>query len=267
MFLIDSHCHLHNLTCRKEKNGINNIIKRANKKYVKMILVVSTSIKDYYVSQTCITKNPNILYSCGIHPNNIKNYKHNIKKLKDITMNKNVAAIGETGLDYLYSLKTASIQKLLFREHIKVAKKLKKPIIIHCRKAIHDVLHILKEENNQPYKGIIHSCTEDSNTVKKLIDLGFYISFSGIVTFKNASLLRNVVKTVPVEKILIETDSPYLSPEPYRGKENEPSYLYEIAKFIAKLKKINVETLAKKTKKNFFKLFNLSTNKKNTNFN
>ncbi|WP_343152432.1 TatD family hydrolase [Buchnera aphidicola] len=261
MFLIDSHCHLHNLKCRDKKNGINNTIKKAEKKNVKMILVVSTSIKDYYLSKKYIGEKPNILYSCGIHPNNIKNEKNDIKKLKNIAINENIIAIGETGLDYFYSKNGHSEQKLLFREHIKIAKKFKKPLIIHCRKAIHDIFQILEEENNKPYRGILHSFTENYISAKKLINLGFYISFSGIITFKNSFLLRETAKVIPIEKILIETDSPYLSPEPYRGKENQPAYLYEIAKLLAKLKNINIETFTKQIKKNFFTLFNLSDKK------
>ncbi|CAL4322669.1 TatD family hydrolase [Buchnera aphidicola] len=261
MFLIDSHCHLHNLKFRNIKHGIKDTIEKAQKNNVKMILVVSTSIKDYFFSKKHIGEQPNILYSCGIHPNNIKNSKNNIKKLENIVINEKIIAIGETGLDYFYHKNNHFEQKLLFRQHIKIAKKFKKPLIIHCRKAIHDIFEILEEENSQPCKGVLHSFTENYNSAKKLIDLGFYISFSGIITFKNSFLLREIAKIIPIEKILIETDSPYLSPEPYRGKENQPAYLYEIAKLLAKLKNIDIETFSKQIKKNFFKLFNLPNEK------
>jgi len=181
-----------------------------------------------------------------------------LNELKKLSYDKCVIALGETGLDYYYSFETKNLQEKFFREHIRIAITLNKPIIIHSRNAIKDTIKILKEENAEKCGGILHSFTESEKSAFELLDMGFYISFSGIITFKKSIELCNTLKKIPLEKLLIETDSPYLAPIPYRGKKNQPAYLLDIAKKIALIKEISLKELAKITTNNFFTLFNLN---------
>ncbi|WP_367674245.1 TatD family hydrolase [Buchnera aphidicola] len=168
--------------------------------------------------------------------------------------------MGETGLDYFYQKKNLKDQIKLFYKHIYLSKKINKPLIIHSRNANKDTIKILQSEKSKGCKGILHSFNYDFKTASKFLDMGFYISISGIFTFKNSIELRSVIKKIPLNRILLETDSPYLTPFPYRGKENQPSYVYYIAKYLSNLLKIDLEELSYITSKNFFKLFNLKKN-------
>ncbi|XBC39566.1 MAG: YchF/TatD family DNA exonuclease [Buchnera aphidicola (Chaetogeoica yunlongensis)] len=259
MFLVDSHCHLDLLNYTSIHSDLNDVIKKSESKGIKLILTVSTSIKNFCDLLHFIKNNNKILLSCGIHPCNIPKNKNDISKLKQYATSNKVHAIGETGLDYI-STHDKKSQQILFRKHIRIAKKLNKPLLVHTRKAINDTINILKEENTTSNKVIFHSFTENIHFAKILLDMGFYISFSGIVTFKNANIVRETAKFVPIENMLIETDSPYLSPVPYRGKENQPAYLYKTTSFISKLKKIDPDNFSQQTTKNFLKLFNYSLN-------
>ncbi|WP_265226759.1 TatD family hydrolase [Buchnera aphidicola] len=169
--------------------------------------------------------------------------------------------MGETGLDYFYQKKNFEDQIKLFYKHIYLSKKLNKPLIIHSRNANQDTIKILQSEKSEKCRGVLHSFNYDFKTASKLLDMGFYISLSGIFTFKNSEKLRSVIKKIPLNRILLETDSPYLTPFPHRGKENQPSYIYYIAKYLSNLIKIDLEELSAITSKNFFKLFNLKENK------
>lgn len=264
MFLIDSHCHIDRLNYNLLHKNVEDVLKKSLDKNVQKILTVSTSINNFYKIRKLCQKYISIFYSCGIHPLNCENELvkfHTIekisKKIEELSTNERVIAIGETGLDYYYSPENKKIQKKFFRKHIRTAIKLKKPIIVHSRHSIDDTIKILQEENAEKCKGILHSFTEDYNSARKLLDIGFYISFSGIITFKNSEELSCTLKKIPLKSLLIETDSPYLSPIPYRGKENQPAYLFEIAKKISILKKENIETIAQTTTENFYTLFNI----------
>jgi len=195
-----------------------------------------------------------VWYSCGVHP--LYCYDNNsfldLEKLSD---NRRVIAIGETGLDYYHNTKNNNLQKISFRQHIRTAIKLNKPLIIHMRNSSLDVLKILKEERAHICQGVIHSFTENKSIAKKFLDMNFFISFSGITTFKSAQHLLEVVKFVPIERMLIETDSPYLTPVPHRGKENQPAYLYNIANYLSKIKNIDLNVFSAITTKNFYRLF------------
>ncbi|BGI51471.1 MAG: metal-dependent hydrolase [Buchnera aphidicola (Ceratovacuna japonica)] len=258
MILIDTHCHLDKINYKKIKKNIFQILKEAKKKQVKYILNVSTSIKNFDKMKILLKNKKNIFYSCGIHP---FYYKKNIKvkEIRNRLKEKKVIAVGEIGLDYSDKNKiNKEKQKKMFFDQIKISKEFKKPIIVHTRNSIKDTIKILKMSKISEYGGIIHSFNQTNlKSLKKIIDLNFYISISGIITFKNASKLRNIIKYVPLNKILIETDAPYLSPEPHRGKENKPSNLYHIAKCIAKLKKIELEEISEIMKNNFKRLFKL----------
>lgn len=267
MFLIDSHCHIDRLNYNFLHKNVKDVLKKSFDNHVKKFLTVSTSINNFYKITKLCQKNISILYSCGVHPLNCEkelikfnNIENIIKKIEQLSSIKHVIALGETGLDYYYSSNNKNIQKKIFREHIRTAIKLKKPIIVHSRNAIDDTIKILQEENAENCMGILHSFTGNDNSAYKLLDMGFYISFSGMITFKNSTELHSVIKKIPLERLLIETDSPYLSPVPYRGQENQPAYLLEIAKIISILKKINIEKCAKITTNNFYRLFNLKEN-------
>ncbi|WP_343189798.1 TatD family hydrolase [Buchnera aphidicola] len=258
MILIDSHCHLDKICNKEKKNSLNNILLESKKKNVKYILNVSTSLKNFDKMKIFLKNKKNIFYSCGIHP---FYYEKNIKtkEIEYRSKSKNVIAIGEIGLDYSKHNKiNKKNQKKMFIKQIKISKKLKKPIIVHTRNSIEDTIQILKNSKINKYGGIIHSFNETNlKYLQKIIDLNFYISISGIVTFKNASKLRKIIEYIPLNKILIETDSPYLSPEPYRGKKNKPSNLYYIAKCISKIRKIEFYKFSEIVKENFETLFNI----------
>lgn len=255
MLLIDSHCHLDQLNYHSLHNNIEDMIKKSHKNHVKNFLTVSTSINNFYNIKKLFDKYNFIFYSCGIHPLHCQKEIKIFDQLKLLAKDKKVIALGETGLDYYYSPETKEIQQDFFRKHIQIAIELNKPIIIHTRNSINDTIKILQEEHAEKCGGILHSFTENDITASKLLDLGFYISFSGIVTFKKSTKLRDTLKKIPLKNLLIETDSPYLSPIPYRGKENQPAYLLDIAKHISLIKEIHLEEFAKIIKNNFYTLF------------
>jgi len=173
-----------------------------------------------------------------------------------------VIAIGETGLDYFRSEGDLEWQRQRFRTHIAAARQTQKPLIIHMREATQDTLRILQEEHADSIGGVMHCFTEDWATAKAALDLNFYISFSGIVTFKSATLLQEAAKHVPLDRMLVETDSPYLAPVPFRGKSNQPAYVRHVAEFIAQLRNTSLEEIAAATSKNFFRLFKTATPQK-----
>ncbi|WP_343128040.1 TatD family hydrolase [Buchnera aphidicola (Takecallis taiwana)] len=259
MYLIDSHCHL-NIIKKKYTDNIKDILQQASNNDVKLILNVATSI-DYYIESSQLFKNNKyILHSCGIHPLDESIYHtNNINKLEDsIINNNNITALGETGLDFYYTNTTKNIQIDAFKQHIYLSIKYNIPIIIHTRNANKDTINILSNQESLSCSGVVHSFTGDINMARKLLDLGLYISLSGIITFKNALHIKNMAKFIPVNRLLIETDSPYLSPEPYRGQYNKPSNLLYIAKYLAQLKQISVTDITRIIKKNFYSLFSLS---------
>ncbi|XBC42109.1 MAG: YchF/TatD family DNA exonuclease [Buchnera aphidicola (Meitanaphis elongallis)] len=257
MFFVDSHCHIDLLNYHNIHLGIEDVLEKSIKNNIKLLLTVSTSINNFNYIKSFIKNNKRVLLSCGIHPLHLKEDQDGIKKLHSIVQDKRVISIGETGLDYYHGMDNNIAQQLSFRKHIYLANKFNKPLLVHTRCAINDTIKILKEEQAEKCIGVIHSCTEDIHAVRKLLNMGFYISFSGIITFKNSDHIRKVAQFVPLDKILLETDSPYLAPIPHRGKENQPAFLYNTALVVSKLKKIDIEILADSTTKNFFKLFHL----------
>jgi len=258
MLLIDSHCHLDQLDYNLIHKNVDDVLDKALKKNVQIILNVSTSISNFRYMTNLIGNRKNIFFSCGIHPLEHQDKYYNFKKLFKLAKKENVIAIGETGLDFLSLNHNKSKQIQLFKDHIKLSLKLKKPLIIHTRNSIKEILTILEKEEGHICTGIIHSFNENLTSLYKILDLGLYISLSGIITFKNSYNLRSIIKFIPMNRLLIETDSPYLSPIPHRGKENQPSFLYDLAKYISVLKKISIKKLAETTTNNFIKLFNLT---------
>ena len=254
--IIDSHCHLDRLNLSLYNDDLANVVQAANDAKVNKLLCVSVTLKDFPAMVEKTQNFSNVLLSCGAHPLNQED-QVDINQLRTLSDDPRVIAIGETGLDYHYAPETKALQLDSFKKHIAVAKELSKPLIIHTRDAQEDTLAMLRSERAEDVGGILHCFTESWEMAEQAIALGFYISFSGIVTFKNASALREVAKLVPDDRFLIETDAPYLAPVPHRGKENQPAYVVEVAKHLASIRGQSIETIAKLSTDNFNRLFNL----------
>ena len=253
--IIDSHCHLeYEPICL----DLNETITRANKEGVKFLLTISTT--DISLKKILkITSDYNCVYGTyGVHPHEAKNHK-NIKSdeiIKKINLSKKIIGIGETGLDFYYNHSEKKDQLKCFEEHINAAQSSNLPLIIHTRSAEVETLEILKKKKKEKdFKILIHCFTGSRDFAFKLLDLNAFISASGVVTFKNSQDLASTFKDIPDNKILVETDSPYLSPVPLRGKTNEPSHIIHTVKFLSDLKKISFKDFSEITTNNFFKLF------------
>ena len=253
--IIDSHCHLN---YEPMSLSLKETIERANKDGVKYLLTISTEDKSFENILNIISNNNCVYGSYGIHPHEAKNH-HLIKSediIKKTKLNKKIIGIGESGLDFYYNHSDKKDQIKCLEEHIIAAQKTQLPIIVHTRNAEIETFEILKKrllEKN--FKILIHCFTGSKEFAFKLLDLGAFISASGVVTFKKSEDLANTFKEIPNDRILVETDSPYLAPVPLRGKSNEPSYIIHTVKFLSKLKEISFEDFSKITTKNFFNLF------------
>ena len=256
--IVDSHCHL---DFSKLYDELDKVVKRANENDVKYLLTICTNLESYNKIKLIVEKYKNIYGTFGIHPHETDKYKNldsnyilNLKK-----DNEKIIGIGETGLDYYYNHSDKITQKKIFIEHIKAAAKLDIPIIVHSRNAELDTYEILKsEKKNLNLKVLIHCFTGSNDFAKKLLDINCYISVSGIITFKNSTELANTVSQIPLKNLLVETDSPYLAPIPYRGKPNEPSYIIHTVDKLSQIKKISRSSVISATTKNFFNLFKFS---------
>ncbi|WP_395480022.1 YchF/TatD family DNA exonuclease [Candidatus Curculioniphilus buchneri] len=257
MFLVDSHCHLDILNYETLHRNVDDVVAQAYSCDVKLILTNCITLSNFNTIIKIIDRRNDVLLSCGIHPLKL-DQPYNFTELRRlITSHDKVIAIGETGLDYYHQEDNKRQQQTVFREHIRLGREQNKPVIIHTRAACKDTLSILHEEKASECGGVLHCFTENLDTAKILLNMGFYISFSGIITFRNAASLRIIARYVPLDLLLIETDSPYLAPVPYRGKENQPAYLRNIAECISILKGITLEQLADATTNNFGRLFHV----------
>ena len=253
--IIDSHCHL---DYEPMFSNLDDVLSRALKKNINYMLTISTTDESFLKILFLIKKYKNIFGTYGIHPHEADKYEHltidNI--IKKIGNNKKILGIGETGLDFYYENSKKKIQTKLFKNHIRAAQELNLPVIIHTRAAEDETLEVIKSEKKiKDFKALIHCFTGSNTFAHKLIDLGCFISASGIVTFKKSISLAKTFSELPVDKILVETDSPYLSPEPLRGRSNEPSNIVHTVEFLSKIKNINYDNLSKITTENFFSLF------------
>ena len=219
------------------------------------MLCVSIDLESYPEILALAQEYASIFASVGVHPNTEVTQEPGVEQLVELAADSRVVAIGETGLDYFRSQGDLEWQRERFRNHIRAAKEVDKPLIIHSREAKEDVIIILEEEGAATVGGVMHCFVDDWETAQHAMALNFYISFSGIVTFKNASELQSVAKQVPLDRILVETDSPYLAPVPFRGKQNQPAYVYYVARYIAELRGIEEEEISTVTTQNFFQLF------------
>ncbi|MGR5140907.1 TatD family hydrolase [Photobacterium sp. DNB23_23_1] len=252
--LVDSHCHLDKLDYEQLHTGIDDVLAKAKARGIDYCLSVGVTLKSFPTMMEMIAPHDNVFASCGVHPLDIEE-GFDFDTLKEFARHERVVAIGETGLDYHYQPELAEQQKEIFRQHVRLAVELNKPLIIHTRMAREDTLQILREEGAEKCGGVLHCFTESLEMAQAAIELGFYISISGIVTFNKASELKHVVSQLPLERLLVETDSPYLAPIPYRGKQNQPAYVREVAEHIGLLKGVSVEEVERVTTDNFFTLF------------
>ena len=244
----DSHCHLNYPGLIEQQS---DVIKRMKTAGIAYALNVCTRLEELDDIISTVHKYDYIYASVGVHPDNVDVKEPSTDDICYLSNNEKVVAIGETGLDYFRLKGDLTWQRERFRRHIRAARDVKKPLIIHMRDATYDTLEILKQEKAHEIGGVMHCFTETLDIAKKAIDLNFYISISGIVTFKNAEQVQHVAKNIPNERLLIETDSPFLAPVPHRGKTNEPSYVIQVAEKIAHLRSEPVESVAINTKRNF----------------
>ncbi|GGI91264.1 TatD family hydrolase [Legionella impletisoli] len=256
---IDSHCHLHSIDLSEFDDKLENLMQEAYNAGVKEMLCVCIELEDMPLLYKLADHYSNVYISAGLHPNATIAEEPNADSLLLLASHPACIAIGETGLDYFRTEgeEAIEIQRQRFRQHIRAARTSGKPLIIHTRDAVDDTIQVMIEENASDIGGVLHCFTESWDMARKALDLGFYISFSGIVTFKNATQLQEVAKKVPLERLLIETDSPYLAPVPFRGKQNHPALVKHVAFAISELKGINLEALASQTTDNFYRCFKL----------
>lgn len=255
--LIDSHCHLDRIDLAPFQNDFAKFMDAANACQIEHLLTIAIDLESFPNMLALVADYPQISVTVGVHPNEQDGKDPTVDELITLAQDDKVIGIGETGLDYFRSEGDLGWQQQRFRNHINAAKKLKKPIIVHTRDAKNDTLRILQEENAAEIGGIIHCFTEDWEFAQGALDLGFYISFSGIVTFNSAKEIKEVAKKVPANRFLIETDSPYLAPVPYRGKPNYPTYVRHVAEQIAELRGTSLSQVAEESTNNFCTLFGL----------
>jgi TatD DNase family protein len=255
--LIDSHAHIQG----KEYSGeVDEIIRRALDAGVGKIIVVGGAgeLSSNEAAVALAESRPALYATVGMHPHDAKDVgEEELRKLKDLTARAKVVAVGETGLDYYYNHSSHEVQRHVFAQFICMARETGLPIVVHERDAAKDAAELLRSEEAGKIRGVIHCFTGNYAAACAYLDLGFYLSFTGIITFKNAEPLREVVRKVPLERIFVETDSPYLTPVPYRGKRNEPAYVRFVAETIAKVKGVAFEDIARVTTKNVCELFRI----------
>lgn len=253
---VDTHCHLTLLNLEPYAGSIDAALAAARENGVSRFMGISVSLDDHIALAEIAARHADVGYSVGVHPceDEAMMQRATVERLVQLGQSENVWAIGETGLDYFHSTDLVDEQKRCFARHIHAAQQLKKPVVVHTRSAKHDTIDIIRAEKST--HGILHCFTEDWATAKAVLDCGYYISFSGIVSFKNAQDLRDVAKQVPLDRLLIETDSPYLAPMPYRGKNNEPKYVPYVAKALSDVYDMSLEEIGRITTQNFNNLLN-----------
>ena len=250
--LVDSHCHLDFPDLSRR---LPEILGRMNENGVGWAVCIGVNLEDFPGVLALAESHPNLYATVGVHPEYADAEDPSEGKLAELADHPKVIAIGETGLDYYWQKDRPQWQRDRFRRHIRAAIRARKPIVVHMRDAADDTVTILKEEGAQAVGGVMHCFTETWEVARHALDLGFHISFSGIVTFKNALAIKEVARKTPLDRILLETDSPYLAPVPYRGKPNEPAYVRHVAEEVARLRGLSPEQVGEATTTNFFNLF------------
>lgn len=256
--LVDSHCHLDRLDLSAHQGSLDAALEAARQRGVGHFLCIGVSADNAAAVKALAERYEDVDCSVGVHPLDLEpGAEPALDWLLKELEHPGVVAIGETGLDYHYEPEAAALQQRSFRLHLDAAKTCGKPVIVHTRAAQADTLTLLREAA-LPQAGVLHCFTEDWDMAKAALDMGFYISLSGIVTFRNADVLREVARQVPADRLLVETDSPYLAPVPHRGKSNLPQYVREVAEFLAELRGVGFDELAEQTTANFKRLFPLA---------
>jgi TatD DNase family protein len=253
--LVDSHCHLDRVDLAPYDGDFSKLMRATRHAGVSHLLCVSIDLESYPAMLSLVAAYPEISVSVGVHPNDHDRREPDVDELVVLARHPKNVAIGETGLDYFRTEGDLGWQRDRFRTHIRAALQADKPLIIHTRDAREDTIDILREEQAAKVGGVMHCFTETWEMARAALDLNFFISFSGIVTFKNAEQLRDVAARVPDDRILIETDSPYLAPVPYRGKSNEPRYVGKVAETVARVRGTSTECVVQQSHDNFFRLF------------
>lgn len=256
--LIDSHCHLDRLDLSPYDGDLDAAIKAARERGVERMLCIGIDRGNAPTVIDIASRYPDIYASVGIHPLDLAETVEATEELVKLADHPRVIAVGETGLDYYYSEDNKASQQESFRNHLRASAKTRKPVIVHTRNARQDTLDIIRAESDPEVAGVLHCFTESEAMAHAALEMNFYISFSGIITFKNAGDLREVVASVPLERMLVETDSPYLAPVPFRGKKNEPKYVVEVAQCVAEIKGVSFEQVVEQTAENFNRLFKLA---------
>ena len=250
--LVDSHCHLDfpDLASR-----LPELLQRMEENTVGLAVCIGVNLEDFPRVLALAEAHPQLWATVGVHPEYTDVREPDENELLALATHPKVIAIGETGLDYYWQKDKPEWQRARFRTHIRAARRCGKPLVVHTRESAEDTLNVLAEEGADAVGGVMHCFTENWEVARRALDLGFYISFSGIVTFKNAAIVKDVAQKCPLDRILVETDSPYLAPMPYRGKQNQPAYVRHVAEEIARLRGISLEDVTAATTENFFTLF------------
>lgn len=250
--LVDSHCHL-DFPDLAER--LPEVLQRMQDNGVGCAVCIGVNLEDLPRVLAVAEQDARLFASVGVHPEYTDVEEPTVERLLTLASHPKVIAIGETGLDYYWQKDKPEWQRARFRTHIEAAKRCAKPLVIHTRDSAADTLRLMREEGADAAGGVMHCFTEDWEIAQQALDLGFYLSFSGIVTFKNAAQVKEVAQKCPLDRILVETDSPYLAPVPYRGKPNQPAYVLHVAEEIARLRSLTTEQVAAATSDNFFRLF------------
>lgn len=256
---VDSHCHLDCIDLEPFNGSFDELMRRAAEAQVQHMLCVNVDLEHHDRVKQLAQRYTQISCSLGVHPCYEEVQEPDQEQLIQLGSAEEVVAIGETGLDYLMGKEDYGWQQERFRRHVRAAREVKKPLIIHTRGARQDTVQILRDESADEIGGVMHCFAEDLATAQQAMELNFYISISGIITFKKADELREVVKQIPLNRLLIETDSPWLAPVPHRGKTNHPAWVAQIAQTIADLHQVSIESVAKHTTENFERLFRVQT--------
>jgi TatD DNase family protein len=259
LMLVDSHCHLDRVDLSPYGGSFDAMMDRTRADGVGHLLCVCIDLEHYDGMRALVADHDEVSVSVGVHPNEQERREPTVDELVALAADPRIIAIGETGLDYHYNDGDLDWQRQRFRTHIAAAKHAGKPLIIHTRDAREDTIRIMREEGADVAGGVMHCFTETREMAEQALALGFYISFSGILTFKNAEALRDVARHVPLDRLLIETDAPYLAPVPHRGKKNEPRYVTHVADQVAELRGLDREEVIALTGENFFRLFSSAT--------
>lgn len=253
--LVDSHCHLDRLKLDPYDGQLHSAIAAAVERGISQMLCISISLENVETVIDIAKRYPEVLASVGVHPCDVSSGTATREQLIEWAGRERVVAIGETGLDYYHETDSIAAQKDSFALHLEVAGELDLPVVVHTRQAQEDTLALIDRHGNPDSAGVLHCFTETWEMAKAAMDMNYYVSLSGIVTFKNAESLRDVARKMPLDRLLVETDSPYLAPVPYRGKPNEPKFVREVAEFVAEVKGLSFEALAEITTENFYRLF------------